>query len=466
MNLLNGRADSAVILASVTARILLSQPPASTESVSVEHSEQPGISPSQSSPSVACFGERTCDERNAELRKHAVLISPASSSSPSRPPTEPELAPSMPGSSPLLPPSPLLSADALPDGHPLLSSPSINTVKLVLRAPFDYTLDDWRTRSFYEEETVAEYLRWSNPDGQPHRDLAESLKGLSDPIALGVPTEMTSAHADTAADSWDGYRKHLIHSLRRSFAAGVDWRRALCALSLVYADAEYGHPRILQYVKSAMKDRALAKYPLLHADVIIYRLDCSFADGALKYSYDSSSADWERATSRYPGEDLVTLATRVTEAFLKKAGELNLDSASVWANQSYASDIAQRFRQCLLADSSCPERGEKVAIRFRQEWLEAKACYQSGRSDHSVLNIITIVEYKLTHYESAIGPSYCVFSSSDEDDDSNTASERQPPHRHRHPAHGASGHGARERRRLARHPELADHPRCLPALLE
>ena len=45
----------------------------------------------------------------------------------------------------------------------------------------------------------------------------------------------------------------------------------------------------------------LVRYPLLHADVLIYKLDCSYSVGSYKYSADSVSVNWESATARRPG---------------------------------------------------------------------------------------------------------------------------------------------------------------------
>ena len=77
---------------------------------------------------------------------------------------------------------------------------------------------------------------------------------------------------------------------------------ALRALSIVYRNATHGHPRIYTFITQAMKDHVLLLRPLLHADVIVYQLDETFAVGSQLYSKDSRTADWERMTSRLPGD--------------------------------------------------------------------------------------------------------------------------------------------------------------------
>ena len=90
---------------------------------------------------------------------------------------------------------------------------------------------------------------------------------------------MRDADPDISAGEWDGYRRILIDALYRAFTckSGVRWIDALRALSIVYRNATYGHPRINTFINQAMNDRALLLHPLLHADVIIYKLDGTFA---------------------------------------------------------------------------------------------------------------------------------------------------------------------------------------------
>ena len=139
-------------------------------------------------------------------------------------------------------------------------------------------------------------------------------------------------------------------------------------MDLIYSDPGIGHPRISQYVTSAMSDRVLLRHPLLHAEVLRFRLDSSFADGSPLYSKESYIADWERATARLPGEDVVTLATQVTEAYLKKVSDRKIDVITVWASSPNAREIATRFTLCLLADPINRERGSSTNYEFETAW--------------------------------------------------------------------------------------------------
>jgi len=75
-----------------------------------------------------------------------------------------------------------------PPGFPQLCT-SYAMVGQVLRAPLDFTTKDWLVRNFYDPPAVVAYARWSQPDGQPHRDASDTLAELSDPAVLAVPAD-------------------------------------------------------------------------------------------------------------------------------------------------------------------------------------------------------------------------------------------------------------------------------------
>ena len=394
----------------------------------------PGATPTASTLAVKAVGERSWLQRDAELRLGAL---PLSSSSP--PPDSPiSSAPThrhcdTSSAKPLLA---TITADALPPEFE--ASPSYLLVGQVLRSTLDFTNQDWRTRAFYEPAALAAYHRWSDPAGQPHRDASDALAELSDPEVLGVPHELLSANPDVSAEAWDHCRLVWTHALHRAFAAGVDWLRALRAMSLVYSDPEAGHPRIHAYIMSAMTDRVLVHHPLLHAYVLRFKLDTSFAAGSTLYSKESRTVDWDRATERLPGEDIVTLATRVAEAYLKKISDPAINMMTVWKSSASTRDITERFHLCILADSASKERANLVAYEFIAELGRRTARVQRGDSPPSELNIIVIAEH-LQHIESAaVGRKYDL---ADIDDSSSESSSIRPTRRY-----GTTGRGARTRR--------------------
>ena len=193
---------------------------------------QPGdVSPLTSPPTLEILGEKTREQRDAELRLRALSLH--SSSSPSTPASS--IAPTVrhaKASSPVA----LITADAIPNSF--RTSPSFFIIPQVLSAPMDPTVRDWRAKIFYEAENVAGYERWLHTSGQPHTDMADALKDLNSKT-LGVSEAMRDADPDISAEEWDTYRRILIHALYRVFKAGVRWMDALRALSIVYESATH-----------------------------------------------------------------------------------------------------------------------------------------------------------------------------------------------------------------------------------
>jgi len=431
-NLLAGRADAAAILAAVATRVA---PP--SELTQCSPSQKPDLQPAEqpasvnaSPPTVQVLGEKTHAQRDAELREDALDLSSLSSGITSGSSITPTVKQGE-TCSPVL-----FTTTTVPDA--MKKSPSYAVIGQVLRAPIDYTTKDWRVRNFYDQSAVVAYARWSQPEGQPHRDASEALADLSDPDVLAVPEALRHSNPDTAAVAWDHYRRLLIHSLHRAFAAGVDWARALRAMSLVYSDPTVGHPRINQYIESAMNDRALVAHPLLHADVLIFRLDVSFASGSKLYSKDSRLAEWERTTSRLAGEDVITFATRITEAFVRRVGDPEVDTVTVWNTPIYAAQIHDRFVECLYDDPfGPPERGPDTAQRFMVVWNTMKQKVDRGQLEPSALNLIEIALAELEPHES----SHISFFS---DADDGASQEGAPTDTRRR--YTTTGRGARARR--------------------
>ncbi|MDC0526247.1 hypothetical protein OAO87_04515 [bacterium] len=402
VTLLADRPDAAQILASVALRLA----PAPPSVGQLTQHEQPGgqhglqHSAFTTPSSVAVVKELSRSQLDAALAKDAVDLSSSSSITSSSTgavsPVKHEVPPAKP-----LPPSPsLITTSTIPPN--LLSSPSsIGVIQRVLEAPIDYTLKVWRSRALYEPTVVSEYARWSDPASPPHRDAPEALASLCDPDELGVPPALLSAHPDTAATAWHQYRGYLLTSLHRAFAAGVEWRRALRALSLLFSDPDCGHPRTASYVERALLDAQLVLVPPLHADVLVFQLDLSFAHGSRQHGLHSHGADWERATSRQPGEDLLTLAHRVVDAYVKKLGVALSDPSLVWQSVLYTNEINERFEACLRNDESLPARGLASAKEFVNELYLRRGQVERRMADRSTLSCISITEEHVAALEAA-----------------------------------------------------------------
>ena len=114
----------------------------------------------------------------------------------------------------------------------------------------------------------------------------------------------------------------------------------------------------------------------------------------------SRSADWDRTTNRLPGEDVLTLAHRVVDAYILRSGS-RYDANSVWHSAVFTEEINSRFARCLNADESCPARGEDSTARFYEEWETRRAAVERGVRDQSTVSCIAIAEEFLAPREAS-----------------------------------------------------------------
>ena len=160
----------------------------------------------------------------------------------------------------------------------------------------------------------------------------------------------------------------------------------------VYSSPQ-GYPRLCSYLQTALHDHVLLRYPLLHADVLIFQLDASYGTGSSKYSNFSSDADWNKTLSRLPGEDIASLAVRVTNAFLTMYELSGLTEDGIYESLTHRRAIHQRFYECLLNDPTDPDRGTNASLTFFQFRGEEEAELErgSGKTTVADLNIFKIL---------------------------------------------------------------------------
>jgi hypothetical protein len=328
----------------------------------------------------------------------------------------------------------LIDVDSIPSV--LLKHSDISTIRNLLGTRLDVAGTLWRHRTFYDDRLVHEHEKWvSSPT--PHRGEVGAEARLT---GLQVPRDLLSAEPDTAAAAWNSFRGEFALAIRKALQCGVAWRDLLTSLLMALSRQETGHPRLAQYVKSAVCDRVLTDFPVLHADVLLWKLDSSFGNGTAEYAHDSLSADWERAVSRLPGEDAVTLAERVIDAYVKKQNDPRVDQDTVWLRNCFAHEINERYSDCLFEDLGCPPRGAFNQYLFNREWLTARARYDMGEIPIDRTSCVYIARVYIMTNESAAA--LCGFEPSCATDASATDCHPLPPIAENRPA----GRGARERR--------------------
>ena len=356
----------------------------------------PAVAPSASTPELIRVVK--WEERDAALRSSAASLSGSSSTSsfppsvsacPSPPPTDKlVVAPQLP-----------FAADSLPDD--LLTHKDKTTIIKVLSSRPDLKLTSWFHRALFTAENYVQWAAWSQPS-RDHRDRLDAGRVFSDRRIILIAPDLRSASSNKSADAWHSYRRHLLIHLRQALTLGFSWSDILARLSSTLDDPDEGYPRISNYVTAAIDDTVLVRYPLLHADVLIYKLDCSYSVGSYKYSADSVSVNWESATARRPGEGPIDLAVRVTNAFVIMHDSESITSVTVWSTPSYVTKINKRYAECLSNDLAYPERGAASVRIFLLQWERHRAAIAANPTI-SVLTLSCeyLAEIAVVPYESA-----------------------------------------------------------------
>jgi hypothetical protein len=331
----------------------------------------------QSNPKITRVS--TWSERDADARADAISLTSSSVT------TEPERLP-------------FTTAEELPPE--LQSSKHHPAICRLLDSRVDITLNRWRRRSLYTDENWAEWAHWQS-HSRTHRDANEAGRVFSDRQAILIAPNLRSPNAEAAADAWNVYRRHLLIEFHTALTVGFPWSDILRRLHATISDPEHGYHRLANYIAAACEDRVLLRYPLLHADILIYQLDVSYATGSSKYANDSCTIDWERATSRLPGEDPISLAVRVVNAYLVKSNDPTLTDMTVWDHPSFAHDINVRYAACLHNDDADPDRGAALAREFLHHLYNLRALKEDRLAAPADLSCERIAKLHLIGYESA-----------------------------------------------------------------
>ena len=331
----------------------------------------------QSNPKITRVS--TWAERDADARADALSLTASSVT------TEPEDLP-------------FTTAEDLP--QELQSSKHHSAICRLLDSRVDITLNRWRRRSLYTDENWTEWAHWKS-HSRTHLDANEAGRVFSDRQAMLIAPGLRSPNAEVAADAWNLYRRHLLIEFRTALTVGFPWSDILRRLHATLSDPEHGYHRLTNYITAACEDRVLIRYPLLHADILIYQLDVSYATGSSKYANDSCTIDWERATSRLLGEDPISLAVRVVNAYLVKSNNPTLTDVTVWDYSSFAHDINTRYAECLENDEADSDRGANLAVEFRHHLYNLQARKEDRLAAPADLSCERIAKLHLIGYESA-----------------------------------------------------------------
>ena len=356
---------------------------------------------------------------------------------------------------------PLLDPDNLP--QELDDHQDAADIRNILNAPYDASHERWMSRAVYNEETVEAYNKWSNLASAAHRDAYHERDAL---VQLEIPADLITCSGDEAARAWEAFRASFILGIIACLKCGVPWDSLLRRLLAAYMKPDTGHVRLKGYVQQALRERTLLAHPCLHADLIIYKLDESFSSGSSEYGRDSVSADWEKCVERPKGEDPISLAKRVVDAYLRKIDDRTVTTTSVWSKKNYVAEINKRYASCLLNDRADPDRGEELFDVFMQRGLETQARLSTELNGNAAcLSCVYIARVYVVPAESVYEAR--LEREQAEDDDASTdvapspmnaltmAMNAEPPPARYHRSR-PTGRGSRDRRLLRRASERSD----------
>jgi len=266
--------------------------------------------------------------------------------------------------------------------------PSRTTIVSLLKFEPDYANQLMHRRSVYTEENFEQWAEWS-PPSKAHPNEREYMRSLNKDTLLTAPN-LRGTDKVALAEEWHTYRKRLLYHIQQALLAGGNWRSILNQLDIAFRDPDEGYPRLAEHIVLALRDAVLMKYPLLHADVLIYEIDGSYSQGIARFSAHSNSAVWDQTTMRMPGEDVVTLAKRVETAYLEKHhGSITRETlyahptkpGEIFPQRNIrdSDELQDRYRECLTNDEENPTRGDMLGMVFGAKWDTALLEYDKEK---------------------------------------------------------------------------------------
>lgn len=208
-------------------------------------------------------------------------------------------------------------------------SPDRDHARHMLMAQGNESEEIWHRRGMYLERTIA---NWCDARMRCHKGGRGRSHGVSlDMVAkLRFPAGLRAGDNPVEmATAWDGFRLTVLRTVEEALVGVCEWLDILNRLLQASRDKKYGQSRIQAFIGAAIGDKCLQRNPVLHANVLIGKLDASFAEGVPMFSRETPSAAWDACISRLQGEDAETLGTRIIAAFLKKQGDPSLNQRTV-----------------------------------------------------------------------------------------------------------------------------------------
>jgi hypothetical protein len=142
-------------------------------------------------------------------------------------------------------------------------------------------------RTLYTPENAK--LREKNTKISP-KDAMHAGKGVADDLEVPPDLDADDARARGLAYLRD-FRGDLADMLSSALQKGAPWPDVLRSMASRF---KHDHDQLYAFVKTAIREKLLPDDPLLHADVLLFKLDHAF------HCKEHSISEWDHSSSRAP----------------------------------------------------------------------------------------------------------------------------------------------------------------------
>ena len=187
---------------------------------------------------------------------------------------------------------------------------------------------------------------------------------------LPIPADLSSDDTfKTSVAYKNHFRVALGQFLSNPLLQGANWKDLLQSLYTRFERPKNGHAMLAHFIRIALRDITLHRDPLLHAEVLLFKLDTSF------YSREEGMTPFDRLDSLEPTMDAPTLMAKIVDFYLDKIDDHTMCRTNVLANKVHRAALASKVGTCLLNDERDPARGEVVFSEFNKVWGQLESAY-------------------------------------------------------------------------------------------
>jgi len=229
-------------------------------------------------------------------------------------------------------------------------------------------------RTLYTPENAK--LREKNTKISP-KDAMHAGKGVADDLKVPPDLDADDARARGLAYLRD-FRGDLADMLSSALQKGAPWPDVLRSMASRF---KHDHDQLYAFVKTAIREKLLPDQPLLHADVLLFKLDHAF------HCKEHSISEWDQLQSRTTTMDAGTLLAAIVDAYLDKIDDPDVNRKNVLKNKNHRLALADKVATCLLNDETDEARGLAVFNEFNKTWGHAEREYSLNPSKSGLADL-------------------------------------------------------------------------------